>query len=346
MRKTLIYLSVLLVLAALVVFINQNKKQNAEVPPDHDFAVEDVSIIGRIRLTDRKGVTADLRREADHWKINGKYRVMPAKMNVLLETMEKVTISKYVSKARMEGVIKELASKSTKVEIFKKDENKPFKVYYVGGNTEDSEGTYMIMELKGKPANRPYIMYIPGMRGILDVRYFTDEEEWRDTKIFDHSPDEIAQVSLHYPENPEQSFHIKVLSEDSIIVSPRSEPPFPAGNLYKEGVKRYLSSFSFINAEAFDNENPVRDSVTASTPFVNLMLTDINGNSHQVVIYHMPLNRRSKLQYDQYGKKLPYDLDRYYAVINNGKDFVIIQDFVFGKLLKKYTDFFTPRKPL
>ncbi|HXH17452.1 MAG TPA: hypothetical protein VNJ07_00085, partial [Chitinophagales bacterium] len=62
-------------------------------------------------------------------------------------------------------------------------------------------------------------------------------------------------------------------------------------------------------------------------------------NSKQMVVYHMPLNRRSKLQYDAQGNRLPYDLDRYYAVINNGNDFVIIQDFVFGKIFRKYSDF-------
>ncbi|GIV34721.1 MAG: hypothetical protein KatS3mg031_2256 [Chitinophagales bacterium] len=345
MKKTLTYLAVLLVMAALVIFINQNKKQHAQVPPDQDFAVKDVSIIGRIRLTDPQGTTADLRRANGYWTINGKYRVMPSKIQLLLETVQKITISKYVSNVQMPHVMKELSEKATRVELFKEGEEKPFKVYYVGGHTADSKGTYMIMEIKGQKANRPYVMYIPGMEGIVDVRYFTNEEEWRDTRIFSHTLDDIDAVAVTYPEQPENSFRIQVMHEDSFQVFSGAGQTNHPGTLYKEGVKRYLSSFSFIHAEAFVNERAIRDSLVHTRPFAIISLTDKSGSTHEVTIYLMPLNKRSKLQYDQFGNKLPYDLDRYYAFINQGKDFVIIQDFVFGKLLRKYPDFFTKRNP-
>jgi hypothetical protein len=108
---------------------------------------------------------------------------------------------------------------------------------------------------------------------------------------------------------------------------------------------KYLSSFTFLNVEMYDNDNPKRDSITASTPFASVTVTAKNGETKPMTVYYMPLNRRSKAQFDAQGNYLPHDQDKYYAVINGGKDFVVIQHFVFGKLFRSYHEFFVPKKP-
>ena len=70
-----------------------------------------------------------------------------------------------------------------------------------------------------------------------------------------------------------------------------------------------------------------------------MSVTDRTGETKKMTVFYMPLNKRSKLQQDQYGNELPFDLDRFYALINEGKDFVVIQNFVFGKVFRKYEDF-------
>jgi len=338
MKKNLLYLLILILLAVALVFINRSKREAARQLTDMDFTVTDPAIVERIVLTDKKG-KADLRREADHWKVNGKFRVMQPRMDVLLETLQKVAVKSPVPISIRAEVMKGFETDAVKVEIYRKGEEQPFRVYYVDGNTNDSKGTYMLMELNGKKAVKPYIMHIPGFTGILDVRYFTDETEWRDTNIFDYSMEDIKQISVQYPMNPENSFSIIVISEDSFEVRPSGKNAAPATGIYKEGVVKYLSSFENLNAEAFDNDNPKRDSIMNATPFVSIMITEKSAYSRQMAVYHMPLNKRSKTQFDQQGNRLPYDLDRYYASINGGKDFVIIQDFVFGKIFRKFSDF-------
>jgi hypothetical protein len=55
----------------------------------------------------------------------------------------------------------------------------------------------------------------------------------------------------------------------------------------------------------------------------------------------MPINQRTKQQTDpNTGRPMLYDSDRYYALINHNKDFVVIQQYVFGKILRQYDDFF------
>ncbi len=53
----------------------------------------------------------------------------------------------------------------------------------------------------------------------------------------------------------------------------------------------------------------------------------------------MDLNQRSKTQFDRKGNQLQYDLDRMFVSFNEGKDFGILQMFVFGKLFQNYSSF-------
>lgn len=340
MKKNLLYLLALALAAGVVFFLLNKKKEETQIASDRDFAVRDVAEVERIVLSD-KNAKADLRREADHWKINGKYKVMQPKMEVLLETLKKIRVEYPVSNVAMSNAAKELSAKSVRVEMYRKNEEAPFKVYSVGGATQDSKGTFMRMELNGAPAEKIYVMNIPAFVGRLDVRYFTDENEWRDTEVFDYDMEDIAQVSVQYLMQPQHSFNLVAVTADSFIITQPANYSTPvSGKIYKEGVVKYLSSFDFLNAEMYDNENPKKDSIVNEMPYATVMVTGRNGNSKQMTVFYMPLNRRSKQQFDREGKRLPYDTDKYYAQIDSGRDFVIIQNFVFGKIFRKYEDFF------
>ncbi len=57
----------------------------------------------------------------------------------------------------------------------------------------------------------------------------------------------------------------------------------------------------------------------------------------------MPANSTSE-EFDAKGNKLKYDVDRYFASINGGSDFVIVQNFHFGRLLKGFNYFLSREK--
>ena len=79
-------------------------------------------------------------------------------------------------------------------------------------------------------------------------------------------------------------------------------------------------------------------------------VTGIHGQHQHVDIYWMALNRRSK-NINVSNPDVPddYDADRLYAVINNGKDTVMIQQFAFRNIFHKAFEFFqkdgTRRQP-
>ena len=67
------------------------------------------------------------------------------------------------------SVIKTLASEGVKVELYTQNK-KLYKTFYIGGETADFLGTYMIME----GAKKAYVIHIPGFNGFLTPRFNID----------------------------------------------------------------------------------------------------------------------------------------------------------------------------
>ena len=51
------------------------------------------------------------------------------------------------------------------------------------------------------------------------------------------------------------------------------------------------------------------------------------------------LQKVLSMEYDKKGKEMQYDLDRMFALINKGNDFVMIQMYVFGKIMRDQKEF-------
>ena len=110
-----------------------------------------------------------------------------------------------MGKAEFNGVINSMAASAVKCEIYTNNPDKPEKVYYVGSETKDLLGTYMLLE----GSSTPFVMEIPSFNGYLNSRYFTAEREWRDRTIFNYKPSDITSIVFAYTLEPEKSFKIE-----------------------------------------------------------------------------------------------------------------------------------------
>jgi hypothetical protein len=336
MKKKLPVIIILLVLIAAVSYIWYSGYKKTEVPDDKLFHVENTDDITKIFMTDKSGKKLTLEKKDGQWLVNEKYNAYPAKINLLLETMQRIRVDQPVPEKQFNPVIKDMAAKSTKVEIYMNHETEPAMVYYVGNETLSGLGAYMIKEINGRVARKPYIIHIPGFNGNPGARYFIDERDWRSTSVFDYKIDNISEVSVKWLEFPDNSFSLKRAGRDSFYM-----PENVVGEkLFKTGVNQFLNSFTFLNAEAIENENPLKDSVLLTKPFMEISVTPAKGNTVTMTLYHMAINKRSKSQFDEKGNPLPYDVDRYWAVVNNGLGFVVVQHYVFGKVMRRKHDFF------
>jgi hypothetical protein len=299
-------------------------------------------------MADKNNNTLKLTRlEAGTWVVNDKYPAQKLTITMLLTTMLQLQVKAPVPLAAHNTIIRQLAVNSVKVEVYQKKfrihlfnkikvfpHEKLSKVYYVGGATQDNRGTFMLME----HSSEPFIIYLPGLRGFISPRFMPFEKYWRDYTIFRKNINEIASVKIEFPSNPELSFIVRNNNNRKVtLVSLAENREIPNFDTIK--VLNFLSSFRNINFEALlnDMEKHRKDSILSSTPFHLLTLTDTNGISQTIKTFHKPP------KYDEIGingKPEPYDIDRMYALVNDGKDFVLIQFFVFDPIIRTITYFF------
>ena len=338
-KITIIIALILSVIAAFYTFTDRNGTFSKELS---NFAIEDSNNVTRLFLTDKSNRKVDVIKIAPgNWTLNKNYKARNEVVEFFLKTMLNIEVKQPVPKAAHNNVVKRLASSSVKVEIYAKayridlfgkiklfSYEKCIKTFYVGGATQDNMGTYMLME----DSKTPFITHIPGFRGYLSSRFSSLEDDWRDPTIFNQKLSEIKSVTLNNLFDPSQSysiynngnrtFNLKSLINNNMIQSYDTNK-----------VIEYMASFSGIKFESLLNnlDKKRRDSIVNSMPFHILTLTDIQGKSFVMKTFH---KRSNPGELDEMNNPILFDRDRLYALINNDKDFVLIQFFVCDKILR------------
>lgn len=339
MKKYLPYLLVILALAVAAVWFIQHPSKETVNKREGDFAVKDAKEIAKIVIADTENNKIELTNSNGLWMANGKYAAREDMVESVMDAVTRMASLCPVPVAAHDNVIREMMAHHVRVEIFDKA-NKLMKSYWVGGPTVDGQNTYMLLEEDGQPVSRPHMIYIPGFKGYVTHRFSTDLEQWRTRVVFNYKPEEIKSLRVEYPADEKNSFTLTKLANDSVVVAPLDEK-FRINELYQQKyIYQYLSFYSSIYLEAFVNEYPSRDSVMKTTPYCIFTITEMDSSVNEVKLFYMPINKRSKTQFDVNGRELSYDVDHYYAAVHEGKDFAVVQYFLFGKLLRNYKDFF------
>ena len=331
-QKLIFTLLIILIIASLFFyFSNHNSTIKKEL---RDFAVEDTASIDKIFMVNKFNQKVVLERTGvNEWKVNNKYKARVDAINMLLKTIKQVKVKMPISKSARQNIIKRMSSQSTKVEIYSK--GKLIKKYYVGEATQDHSGTYMLLE----NSESPFITHIDGFTGFLTTRYFVEEKLWRVNSIFSYKNfSDIAKVKLYYPQDSTKSFTAEQLGYNKFKLLDYK------GNNVKNfdtlSVKRYMSLFKKINYEApIVNMRKTRLDTLNAMPFEQIFtVEDINGVKNTLKTKLVP---NIDTTYDDKGnlKIDKYDLDRMYGFMNNGKEIVTVQYFVFDPLIKNISEF-------
>ncbi|MFN8321990.1 MAG: hypothetical protein U0T74_04980 [Chitinophagales bacterium] len=339
MKKYLPYLLVIVVLAAAAIWFIKHQSKGTINEQEGDFAVKESKDIFKIILSDTENNKVEIAQVNGLWMVNNKYAAREELVTQLIDAITRVTSLCPVPTAAHDNVTRDLLAQHVQVQVYnRKDEL--MKSYWVGGPSIDGQNTYMLLELDGKPAVRPHMTYIPGFRGYLTPRFNTSEENWRSRVLYNYKEDEIKTLRVEYPADPMKSFSLTRVTSDSFSLSPLDEK-FRINEPYQQKfIRQYLGFYSSIYIEAFDNSYSKRDSVMQTVPYCNITITGTDNSVNHVKLFYMPVSKRSKLQFDEKGHEMTYDIDHYYASIHNGQDFAIVQYYVLGKLLRNYRDFY------
>jgi len=320
----ILIIAILAIGAAYLTISNRNGSIKKEL---RDFAVEDTSSVDKIFLVDKLNQTILLERQQGYWTVNEKHEARQDLVDLILKTLHRIKVKEPVSKAAHENVIKNLAVKSTKVEIYQN--GKLSKTIYIGGPTKDSYGTYMMLE----NSSRPFIMEIPGFRGYLSTRFSTHEIEWRTQSIFRIPLKDLASVTIENHRNIKESF-TATHNQNYFELFDYNNKKIPDFDTIK--VKKFLMEFRQKNFNKYIEDVPEKwqDSIRESEPMYVITIEKSNGTKQWTKAFNKP----GWGKVDFFDNELESDPDNFFMLMDNN-DFVYAQYFTFDPIFKKISDF-------
>jgi hypothetical protein len=315
-KKILIGIAIVLALAALAYFslVEKNKRSTLNIK-ETEFSIQDTASIDKIFIASKYGWKSLLEKKNDReWILNGKYKVNRMQLGVLLKTLYWQRIKRPVHAGEREMVIKNIATKGLKVEVYQNGEKT--KIFYVGGDANDSKGTYFIME----GSENPFVVYMPNHTGFLSPRYIVKEENYRHTRIFSSDLKSFREIKVEYTANPSEGFIIKNDDGKAGLVG--------MDKYNQVAVNNYVSGFSRIHLTRFvDDEEGIQtiDSLRNYSPGIIISVKDDDpAYSNSIRLY----------QYEN-------DPDGMLGIANMEGDerYVVVQNYVFNKLIVPASSF-------
>jgi len=336
-KSSVIIIGILLILTALSIYIYKSKGKSTTVDIDaRNFKFKDTALITKIFIADKEGDQSTIERTKNGWVVNNKFPCRSDAILNLLEAIRNVEVKMPVPKSAKENVLKIMASSALKVEIYVGTDL--VKQYYVGHETPDSEGSYMLLTdvNSGKNYDQPFVCFIPGFIGYLIPRFIAKESEWRDRLVINYIPPQLKQIKVEHLETPGSSFTIELLNTKTFKLKNNfnSEIPFDEFKM-----KQYLAYFQNVSYEVLlsKKSKKLTDSLARLKPFDIITVTGTDFKTDVYKFYH----KQTPNTAPEHGVVYKYDPDRMYLSFDNNREWAIIQTFVFGKLLVS-PDYFLP----
>jgi hypothetical protein len=344
MKKNRPLIFILLFLALVAAFLVSQNNSTTLQEKESGFAIADTSLVTKIFIADKQEHSVLLEREGNGWKLNGKFDANPKMLEILLGTMHRVKVKAPVSLSIHNNVVSRMAAIGKKVEVYEMgyrinlfDKIKLFKherlakVFYVGDATQDNQGTYMLME----GAERPYVVYLPSLRGFISTRFSPLEDDWKSHIVFSNKLIDIQSLAISFGEEPENSFKVEVKDARGNYEIVALSDGRKITNYDTLKVLNLLTSFADLRYETRMNNiyAPEKiDSIIASPFLYEISINDRKKGENTVRMFKR--NAVPDGLADGEGGLIPVDHDRFFALINDGEDFVLMQYFVFDKVLK------------
>lgn len=326
MKKNIILLAVLVSLGVFAFFMYQkSSKGSLADKPLSDFAIADTASVNKIIITDHQGGKATLERIPGNklWQLNGKYFAREDAINLLLKTFNRIRIRGNVSDSMRDNMLKLLATSGKRVEIFTGG-NEPAKIYYIGVPTPDHTGTVMLLEIPGiGRSEEPYVTHIEGFTGFLSTRFFTSEQEWRYTGVFNYPNLEFSQVDVIHHTAPAESFRVSYSNQSGIGMytgydQSTGEFGHKEPRVDSLALRDFLLGLKKVHFESFNTQlsQAQTDSIRNVSPSYSIIVYELSGKTNKVDLYLKP---PVKQLIDENGKLIPFDMDYFWGKTEDGE---------------------------
>lgn len=329
MNKQIKILLVVLVLALGFYFVFTRKPWKSFSGDSADFSITDTASVTKMFLANVRGGQVLLTKENGAWLVNGKIPADMRKIDLLLQTMHDMKMRNPISNNEHNTVISELTAAGIKAEFY--NEDGLIKTVYVGQATNDKEGTYMMLE----GASTPYVVHIPGFVGYMTPRFPVNPVLWKTKLVFDVPSKDIKKVSVNYALMPEQSFVIE--NGTTPVLKTMAGATVETDVNY---LKFYLGSFMQMYSEGFDENftKQQQDSISKTAVFCEIKVETNSGKTNTLALHIKGIDARTKYRYDDKGNAVEFDTEKYYGFANGDPDMMYIQQYNFGRLIKKLAE--------
>ena len=325
-NKNILYIIFILFLGTCIYLLS--KQDNSITRTDRrDFSIADTSEVIKVTLSSKAPEIVVLNRQNENsWTVNGKYKARKSGIFYLLQTLQRMEIAHPVPLSMRDNVIGNLAVKGIKVEVQLK--NGKEKIIYVGGENKELTATFMML----KGALEPYAVHIPGFKGYLSGRFFTQEYLWRDKTVINYDNRNISSVQMQYynVNQKDESFRITKTNMDYQLSDFETKEMIRHN---RKALETYIASFRKLYAESFVTGTLNTDSLIKTQPLFELTVTTIDNQSTAIKVFN---KKAEKIIYVD-GDISMQDPDRMYAFVNN-EDWMVIKTNTFKKVMKELTE--------
>ena len=325
-NKNILYLFVIIFLG-ICIYMLSKQDQSITRSDRRDFSIADTSAVIKVTLSSKAPEIAVLdRQNEDSWIINGKYKARKSGIFYLLQTLQRMEIAHPVPLSMRDNVIGNLAVKGIKVEV--ELNNGKNKIFYVGGENKELTATFMMI----KGASEPYAIHIPGFKGYLSSRFFTQEYLWRDKTVINYDNRNIASIKMQYYDVNEKDESFQITKTNvGFQLSEFETKEIIEHN--QKALETYIASFKKLYAESFVTGMLNTDSLIKEQPLFELSISTIDSQTTTIKVF----NKKAEKTIYVDGDIAMQDPERMFAFVNN-EDWMVIQTNTFKKVMKELTE--------
>ncbi|MFT5337202.1 MAG: hypothetical protein ACI9YL_001204 [Luteibaculaceae bacterium] len=336
MKKVIQYILLFFVIGIGIYFMTKDTSSTLSVGLT-EFAVDQpYQRVQKIFFADNNGNTILLEKRGDgKWDLNQKYLARPESVDLLLDVFKNIEVQGPIPTKGLALTTKLMAVSHVKVEIYTDDPLEPEKIWYIGQASGKGYGTEMLLETpEDGRSSLPYYTHILSFKGHLKARFFTNENDWRYTSVFEYSNLEFDRVEVEYPMENHNSFSVDLKSDGDLALF--DERRVELSNFDTSKVRDFILGFKFMHYEIVSDSVSAgfRDSVFSSTPLAQFSVIEKGGtDTNSITLY--PIKAYGK--YAAENPEKPWDPNRIYGDYKG--EFVFCQYYAFDRILYRKSEF-------
>ena len=209
------------------------------------------------------------------------------------------------------------------------------KTWYVGTATPSHTGTYMVLETPQGRGAKPYVVHMEGFTGYLSTRFFTSEQDWRFTGLFNHPKRSLSRVEVRNLDVEGQSYMLSSKEDGTLALRDLEGNP----QAYRDtaGLRQHFLRFKKVHLETYESRlnEAVEDSLRSASGAFELTTWNKQGARAFLTVHWKPGT-------DAVTGEVADDLEQLYGVTSEG-EVVLLQRFVFDPLIRGLAELTSPQ---